>query len=175
MQATAGRPALQFTQTRQGSATSPTTRSPTANAPTSLPASTIFPGPLVAENEGESALQVRAPPHIHIGGADAARFDANEDLIRRRSWGRMLLQTQIVDTAQDCRSHHHQTSCPGLFPGKSGQNCHPFPYLDSRSRTLCVICSTIPSPPRSPSDQSVQPVVNTVPPRVYIPNTAAPG
>ena len=50
---------------------------------------------------------------------------------------------------------------------KSGQAHFP-----RRSRMLRVMRSTIGSRPRSPCDQSVEPQVNTVPPRVYVPNTA---
>ena len=44
----------------------------------------------------------------------------------------------------------------------------------SRSSTLRVICSTYLSPPARPWDQSVVPTVTTVPPCVYVPNTAWP-
>ena len=70
------------------------------------------------------------------------------------------------DEGQQTGRTGHPSGAPSNGP-KSGQAHFP-----SRSRTLRVMRSTIGSRPRSPWDQSVEPQVNTVPPRVYVPSTA---
>ena len=60
-----------------------------------------------------------------------------------------------------------QTDHTGHVPGSPLKHPGSGPaHFPNRSRTLRVMRSTIGSRPRSPCDQSVEPQVNTVPPRV---------